>query len=215
MNWQGRTRDALGRVEETLASMEAAASKSVAAAAAGEQTSATSTGLSWRMAMYLRRAVMDAYVQSGHLDDLAREATAKEILQNMSKTSSVSGDNCAEALQKARAVLASTSSDPRRPEWLSQILDLTASLNSSVGADVLQTQDIRLNLDSLHVPERLYSSYWLSALGNIVNITREPLDDLDCKAAVASLLSRTNPGEGGFYDDTNSLFCFLFCPVLC
>ena len=146
---------------------------------------------------------MDAYVQSGHRDDLARADTAKAILRNMSKVSMASENACVSAVQKASAVLASSSSDdPRRPGWLSRILDLTVSLNSSVGADVVQTQDKHLNLDSLHVPERLHSNYLLYVLGNIVNISR---GSDDCSAAVASLLSRTDPGDGGFYDDMGSV----------
>ena len=159
MNWQGRTRDTEERVASTLASLEAAAQKSLFM---------TPEGLGWRMTMYLRRALMDAFVQRGHLDDLARVSSAKVILNNISISA-----QCTTAVKQARAVLSSSSADdPQRAEWLRRILDLTASLNNTVGADVVQTQDKRLNLDSLRVPEHLHSDYLLNALGDIISSER-------------------------------------------
>ena len=187
MNWQGRTRDTEERVASTLASLEAAAQKSLFM---------TPEGLGWRMTMYLRRALMDAFVQRGHLHDLARVSSAKAILNNISISA-----QCTTAVKQARVVLSSSpADDPQRAEWLRRILDLTASLNNTVGADVVQTQDKRLNLDSLHVPERLHSDYLLNALGDIISSRGS-----NCSRAVALLLSRTDPGDGGFYDNMGSV----------
>ena len=235
-NWQGRARENVDQVMNTLASLESAAHKSINVQTSLSQNASRTIAqghsdqimnhsqLSWRMAMYLRRGLMDAYVQSGHLHDLARSAAAKSLLQN-------NLTDCRESVKRAQSILASTgdgkihgsssgSEDTRRHEWLRRILDLTLMLNESIGAEVLQTQDTQLNLKSLHVPERLYSNYLLQALTGILNGTwtsgsqdrkkgalRQAVTESgdSCAVKVANLLSRQNPGSGGFYDDMGSV----------
>ncbi len=185
-NWVGRARDSGEVVASTLASLERAAAAFFGPRPAGV----------WRMSMYLRRALMDAYVQAGHVHDLSRAARATSILGRAG-----SSTGCARAVPDAIAVLASnTGQDPRRAGWLQRILNLTESLNATVGAEVVQTQDTRLNLATLHVPERLHSD-WL--LADLRNISAGP--PAHCAGRVAALLNRTDPGPGGFYDACGSV----------
>ena len=103
----------------------------------------------WRLQMYLRRALMDAYVQRKVQLNLIKENAAYAILQD---TVEKKGD-IDEGMTRAIVILKKNvvDTDQKLIEWNKTIVDLTINkLNTTVGNEVLQSQDYFLNLRSFY-----------------------------------------------------------------
>ena len=103
----------------------------------------------WRLQMYLRRALMDAYVQRRVQLNLIKENAAYAILQGaINRKGDV--DEC---MTKALFILEKNvvDTDQELVEWNKTIVDLTINkLNATIGNEVLQSQDYFLNLQSFY-----------------------------------------------------------------
>ena len=181
-NWAGPVHLAEAQVESTLMHLESAA--------------ATVNEGNWRMIMYLRRGLMDRYVQSAAAYDWSTKELVIKLLKRV-ETKENGGKTCMEIVQEAVRILSQNQSDPRRLLWRQRIDQLTAQLNDTVGAEVLQTQDIFLNLKSIDAPQRLETNFLLATLKNITT---------DCVLNIhTKILNWSDPGPGGFYDNIGSI----------
>ena len=178
------------QIEKTLEHLESAAEKVFGS---------IGPSYNWRMAMYLRRGLMDIYVQTAIAFDWSAKAKAVKMLQGVTER------DCVSVVQETMALLAKPQDDPRRAKWREQIDELTKALNATVGNEVLQTQDIYLNLQTLDAPERLEIDFLFSVLENITKAARGN-NSSKCRMDVErDVLFWTDPGKGGFYDDLGSI----------
>lgn len=216
-NWHGLARDAAPTVARTLRLLERAERTIAQAEEAAEEATGRRRGEErprvvasrWRLAMYLRRGYMDAYVQSAHAHDVSAAEAAEALLRNASapmvideiEPAARAAAWCDGPISAAEAMLrAADPSEAQRRLWRTRIDRLTAELNATVGAEVVQAQDTHLNLDTLDSPSHIYRRYWLWRLLSI----RKLPTDTRC-AALRAELSWRDPGAGGFYDNLGSI----------
>eukprot|EP00943_MAST-04B_sp_MAST-4B-sp1_P003526 g3526.t1 len=105
---------------------------------------------SWRLQMYLRRAIMDAYVQRKMQLSLIKENAVYNILRNVL----ITGDDIDAGMEESIKILEKNivEADDQLAEWNKTVVDLTNNmLNNTIGNEVLQSQDYFLNLKSFYL----------------------------------------------------------------
>ena len=152
----------------------------------------------YRFQMGLIRAYFDAYVQRRLVFETDLEMQARDIL---SAAKEIGADK---AIKSARSVLAKSSENRVRPEQWQKCYDLADSLFLSIGAQLTVEKHDAMSgrgnfIDNIDMP--LNDAVWMLAMLEYA----EKLDNEEKKsAAIQSMLSRTDPGPGGFYDNFGS-----------
>ena len=206
-NWNGKVVNNQQRISTTL------------------QTLKTGFGLlsqqeqdqNWRATMYLRRGFMDQYIYDLHSQDVELLGRATAVL---SQADTDDANDCQSIVQSALAILApssliqNASTDPLVASLRRQIVTLAADLDRQVGAEVLQTQDTALNMNSIDSQLYLSSTYLRSWLLNLTSTgsSTGPRSRASSSTTPTSVctqiynyLNWTNPGVGGYYDNIGSI----------
>jgi hypothetical protein len=182
-NWVGPLRANRG-IEKTLEAFQAM-----------ERAASPAVKRNWRFQQALYRAYFDAHVAAR----LRREMAAADNALNALRTAKSSGP--AAALAAAETALARTVTDPTADALRSRTSELAEALFQSIHAQlsVRKYQAIAVErgatLDTLGVP--LADAGWLRE--QIAAVKSLP-DAPTRLARIDALLTRTDPGPGGFYD---------------
>ncbi len=160
-----------------------------------EQKAGAGVRGNFRFQMALERAVSDYQIKLRAVHDTALEREALAVLSRAKEQGSV------QAIREARRLLRNTFDEPVGLEQRKKIQQLADSLREGCGIRLTTRRHgaqswIRgASLDSLDTP--LNDSRWyLAQLAGIAALAGEE----ERLAEVSRLLSRCNPGEGGFYD---------------
>ena len=150
----------------------------------------------WRFQMALYRAYFDATVRARLIHEIALEATAMETLRNAPAFSSTT------AMARAEDILAQAVSQPTANVWRTRTHQLAEALFQSIHMKLSVplyraiSQGRGASLDTLDYP--LNNRAWLTAsFAAIRQLDREPAR----LAQLHEIVTWTNPGPGGFYDD--------------
>jgi hypothetical protein len=150
----------------------------------------------WRFQQALYRAYYDAYVRARLISETSVEDRAMDALRRVSDLGSHHVLDLAETMLKQ--------SDVDRPaqEWRRRIYQLAEALfqssHTQLDVDLYQAIAVRrgANLAEIDVP--LNNRSWLQEqFSEIRNIANEK----DRQKAINALVTWTNPGPGGYYDD--------------
>ena len=147
----------------------------------------------WRLLALLFRAYFDAHVQARFRFEMQQQENAYQALGR----AAVAGS--AIAFAAARAALNTTNPDPTVAGWHAKVLQLAAAINGTLGAPVLQSQAVDLNLHTFDTPlnDRTY-----------ITATVESLAKLPTEAArlgaISDMLYWDVPKEGGYFDRLGS-----------
>lgn len=150
----------------------------------------------WRFQQALYRAYYDAYLRDRLIQETALESEALGVLRQAERLGSL------HAMEQAGAILDRANTQPVSTDRRARVLELAEALFQSIHMQlsVEKYQAIAVwrgaNLDSIDVP--LNDRAWLE--GQFATIRKLPRED-DRLHALDAILSRTDPGPGGFYDD--------------
>jgi hypothetical protein len=161
-----------------------------------ERTATPALLENWRFQEALYRAYYDGYTRSRLIYETALEEEALSILTQARKLGSRA------AIERARAALDRASSEGVRRDLRSRVFELAEALFQSIHMQLSVERyraisvDRGANLDTIDVPLN-DGPHLRRALAEIKKLKgeRERLQ------AIESLLHRTDPGPGGFYDD--------------
>jgi hypothetical protein len=152
--------------------------------------------LNWRFQQALYRAYYDAYQRSRLLHESALEERATERLRDARTIGSRT------AIEQASAVLEEADRAKPSPQWRQRVFSLAEALfqsirmQLSVGLYKAIAVGRGATLDLVDTP--LNNRGWLSARFKEILATEKEEDRL---AAIDRIVSWTDPGAGGFYDD--------------
>ena len=192
-NWVGKVLHNGPRIQTTLSNLQ----KGYAAMSTQQQQD------NWRGTMYLRRGVMDHYIYLLHKQDMDMYTAARAALSSKDEHDK----DCHTQLHIALHMLApsssihNASSDPVVVALRQRIVDLASDLERQVGAEVLQTQDTALNMNSIDSQLYVSSRYLHSFLFNLSNVHNA---STVCHH-IGTYLNWTDPGSGGYYDNIGSI----------
>jgi hypothetical protein len=186
-----------------------------------ERTCSPAVMENWRFQQALYRAYFDAFVRRRLLDEAAHVEQARSQLAIMlgigwgavplgigSRPSQrpPNGQDPDSLLEDAQAILKQVMVRPAAGELRTRVMELGAALFQSIRMQLAvdryygEAVDRAANLDTLDSP--VSDVMWLH--GQILDIRK--LDDPMAQiAAVRSLLFRTDPGPGGFYDQLGNV----------
>ncbi|MEN6608983.1 MAG: hypothetical protein ABFD60_17165 [Bryobacteraceae bacterium] len=186
-NWEGPLAANAG-VETTLLQFQSM-----------ERTAAPAMLLNWRFQQGLYRAYYDAYTRSRLLYESALEERAMEQLRNAPQVGSSAALSSAEDILM-QAVTTRVAQDRRvRVRELAEALFQSIGMQLSVEKYKGSGWERGVTLDTLDEP--LNDRRWL--VEQFTEI-RKLADEQDRLTRIVSLLDRTNPGPGGFYDDVGN-----------
>lgn len=144
---------------------------------------ASSAALPWRLQMYLLRGYFDSFQQARLRWEQSREQAAMQVLSSARSVGTMASIQSAITVlnQSWNASLDATSgeclirNEPVANTWLQSVYQLIDSLNTTVGASVIQTQDTKLNLNTLMTPlsDAPYLLSKLQWLRGATNMTEE------------------------------------------
>jgi hypothetical protein len=183
-NWVGPVSENAG-IDETLKLFRAM-----------EQDAGPREKLNWRFQQALYRAYYDAYVRARLRHEEAAESAVRAKLSEAKRLGS------GQAIAEAVAILDRASKVRPAPELRARVFELAEALFQSVRAQlsVRRYHAIAIergaNLDGIDAP--LTDAAWLRK--QIEAIHKLP-DEADRLARLDAILTRTDPGPGGFYDD--------------
>lgn len=149
----------------------------------------------FRFQMIELRVLSDYEARHRRIHDLALERAAEEALRAAPASGSV------EAIREARRTLRLSFDEPPVPEVRRRMQRLADSLRASCGIRLTtwrhgaQSTIRGAYLDTLDTPLNDYAWY-MQHLSRIAALDSEPAR----LSAIAQLVGRTDPGEGGFYD---------------
>jgi hypothetical protein len=182
-NWEGPLATN-GAVDGTLASWQRV------------EAEAPGLGGNWRWQQALFRAYYDAYTRHRLLRETALEDRANAALLASATT------GAADAVARARTILAEADTPGPHDAWRRRILDLGAALFSSIGMQ-MDTPTYKASgtergavLDFLHYP--LNNRWWLE--DEFASVLALP-DETARRARLVQLARWEAPGPGSFYDD--------------
>ncbi|MEP7258997.1 MAG: alpha-glucuronidase family glycosyl hydrolase [Flavitalea sp.] len=163
-----------------------------------ERKAPTQVSSNFRFRMGLIRACYDAYIQRRLLYETELEQAARDVLTYSRKT------GAAEAISDAKKILLKAVANPVQQDLRQHCMDLADSLFMSIGSQLTvkkhgATAGRGNFIDNIDLP--LNNSLWL--LSQFAHIEKLP-DERSKWLAIDTLLNRTNPGPGGFYDDLGS-----------
>ncbi len=183
-NWVGPAADNAG-IDETLKLFRAM-----------EKDAGPRVKLNWRFQQALYRAYYDAYVRARLRHEQAAEDAARAELGKAKP------GGAARAIAAAEAILDRAAKERPAPELRARVFELAEALFQSIHAQlsVGRYQAIALergaNLDGIDVP--LTDTAWLR---REMDAARQLPAEADRLRHLESILKRTDPGPGGFYDD--------------
>lgn len=175
----------------------------------------------WRFQQALYRAYYDAYIQSRLLVETGQVTRALGVLQRINElgwslvplnigegpgSKPPNGANPLFLLEEARNILQDLSAQSASRTLRGRVLELGAALFQSIkmqlAVEIYQGEAVArgANLDTLDYP--VSDAPWL--LARIAEICREPEVSKQL-AAIRSLLCRTDPGPGGYYDELGNV----------
>lgn len=161
-----------------------------------ERDAAPSLRLNWRFQQALYRAYYDAYLRDRLTHESALEARALEALR---QAPTIGTDL---AIRKASELLGRALTDPVSLDRRARVFELGEALFQSIRMQlsVARYQAIAAergaNLDTIDTP--LNNRLWLEE--QFADVRRLPNEKKRLQA-LNTLLNRTDPGPGGFYDD--------------
>lgn len=208
-NWQGPLATNAG-VEVTLESFQDM-----------EQSCSPAVMENWRFQQALYRAYFDAFVRHRLLDETAHVEQARDQLATMlgigwGAVPLGIGDPPAALppngripdplLARAQAILEETITQPVAGELRTRVMELAAALFQSIRMQLAveryqgEAVERAANLDTLDAP--VSNTMWMRRQILDIRKTTDPMAQI---AAIRSLLFRTDPGPGGFYDQLGNV----------
>ncbi len=175
----------------------------------------------WRFQQALYRAYFDAFVRRRLLDETAHVEQASDQLATMlgigwgavplgigdaPATSPPNGLLPEPLLAKALTILEETITQPIADDLRTRIMELAAALFQSIRMQLAveryqgEAVERAANLDTLDTP--VSNTMWMRAQILDIQKTTDPMAQI---AAIRSLLFRTDPGPGGFYDQLGNV----------
>ncbi len=153
----------------------------------------------YRFEMHLLRALFDYYQQNRYIYEHRLETEALESLADFVK------NGAADCIEKARHILNKAKTEKILPEISQKINTLADLLFEKIGAQLTVTRHFASEWDRGAFVECLDiplndCRYMLAQLDKAENL----LTEKEQHAAILGLINRTDPGEGGFYDDFGS-----------
>ena len=187
-----------------------------------ENTATPAELLSWRFQMGLYRAYYDAYIRSRLITETSAQNRALSRLSEIQRMGArpipldvdsdeqraTSGTNPLFLLELAEAELDEPLKNPPSQDWRTRILALGESLYQSIrmqlAVEGYQAEAVTraANLDTLDTP--LTDAPWLKKRFAEIRQVSSAAKQI---AEIESILDRTNPGPGGFYDDLGNVLC--------
>jgi hypothetical protein len=156
--------------------------------------------LNWRFQEGLYRAYYDAYIRSRLIYETDLQERALEVLRNSKSRGAPA------TVAQAEAFLNRATTEPIATDWRARVFELGEALFRSIRMQLSVEKyqaigvDRGANLDTMDYP--LNNRFWLKEkLANIRKIPSEP----DRLKAIDEIVSWTNPGPGGFYDDLGNV----------
>ena len=150
----------------------------------------------WRFQQALYRAYYDAYLRDRLIHETALEARAKDALRQAPRLGSTL------AMNRATAILQYALTEPASPDRRARVFELAEALFQSIRMQLSKPKyqaidpERGANLDTIDTP--LNNRLWLrSQFALIRTLPTEP----ERLEALHSILTRDDPGPGGFYDD--------------
>lgn len=186
-NWDGPLRDN-GGVEGTLAHWRAL------------EAAHPELKDNWRWQMFVMRAYYDAYTRARQFHEQALEREANALLAR------TPGRTPEDAMDAARALLATADTDHARPDLRARIIDLFDDLFHSIGLQSDMTKyggsgpERGCSLEFLDYP--LNNRWWLE--DEFEKVAALP-DEAAKWARLEELRTWEHPGPGSFYDDLGDL----------
>ncbi|HEY2252678.1 MAG TPA: hypothetical protein VGH74_16505, partial [Planctomycetaceae bacterium] len=186
-NWQGPLATN-GNVETTLLQFQ----KMEQAASPGEL-------LHWRFQQLLYRAYYDAYLRDRLIAETAQEAAAIDCLRRARRLGALP------ALEQAHAILSQATRQPVAEQRRTRVNELAEALYQSIRMQ-LSSERYKgdpgrgTSQDTLDTP--LNSRLWLESDFHAVRKMDSEKDRLN---TIDLIVSRSDPGPGGFYDDLGDL----------
>jgi hypothetical protein len=186
-----------------------------------ERGAAPAVLLNWRFQQALYRAYYDAYLQSRVVEETAQVERAMAILRRVNDLGWTSvplqigappsaeppnGRDPVLLLEEASSILQQSLIQSSGGSLRARVLELGEALFQSIRMQLVvelyrgEAVVRGANLDTLDYP--VSDAPWL--LVKISEISREP-DAAKQVAAIRALLSRTDPGPGGFYDELGNV----------
>jgi hypothetical protein len=146
----------------------------------------------------LIRAYFDAYIQRRLINETSLERQARNILENAKSSMSYI------AISDARNTLSMAVEKPVSPELKERCIALADSLFRSFGAQLTVEKHHAAGgrgnfIDNIDIP--LNDALWLMDQMNSIEKLQNENKRL---AGIEEMLNRTNPGQGGFYDNFGS-----------
>lgn len=183
-NWQGPLL-ANSRVSATLEQFQSM-----------EKSASPQDLLNWRFQQGLYRAYYDAYTA----DRLRNEMTLEERATDRLRDAKASGSLA--AMSEAEQILDSGVSQSVTRDWRARVFELAEALFQSIRMQLSVVRykaisvDRGANLDTIDVP--LNNRLWLKSKFAAL---RQLTDERERLRGIADLVSWTDPGPGGFYDE--------------
>jgi hypothetical protein len=152
--------------------------------------------LNWRFQQALYRAYYDAYVRARLRHETAALDAARAKLGEAKQVGAL------KSIAEAEAILDRAAKEPAAPDLRARTFELAEALFQSIRAQlsVPRYQAIAVergaNLDSIDVP-LTDAGWWRKEMKAARDLADEPAR----LARLAAVLTRTDPGPGGFYDD--------------
>jgi hypothetical protein len=182
-NWVGPVLKNSG-IDETLSAFRAM-----------EKSATPMVKLNWRFQQALYRAYYDVYVRARLIHETDAENAS---LAKLREAKTLGADK---AMSEAEAILDPAAKAPAAPELRARVFELGEALFQSIRAQLSVPRYAALaaergaNLDSIDVP--LTEAGWLKSRFAAIR----KLPEGERLAAIDAVLTRTDPGPGGFYDD--------------
>ncbi len=146
----------------------------------------------WRFQQGIFRAYYDAYIRERLIHEYELEARAIKVL----------AESGPDGIETARQILAEQTTSPPKPEWNRRIRQLGDALFGNIG------MQLSVARHKAHGPERgavldflehpLNNRPWLEAQFAEILAMNKSEARREC---IARIVSREDPGPGGFYDD--------------
>jgi hypothetical protein len=186
-NWQGPLATN-GNVETTLLQFQRL-----------EKAATPADLLNWRFQQALYRAYYDAYQRDRLIAETAQEAEALECLRRAKRIGALA------AMEQAHTALARSARQPVSEDRRTRVNELAEALYQSIrmqlGSERYKGEYGRgTSQDTLDLP--LNGRVWLAEYFESV---RKMTQERDLVATLDLIVSRTDPGPGGFYDDLGDL----------
>lgn len=153
----------------------------------------------WRFQMHLLRAYYDALIKQRLFQGRDLETRAREVLARAPETGALS------AMEQAESVLNSGQSEPVGKQLAARCLELADRLRENIKIQLSVERHGAVRFDRAAIIDAMEDSLndapWLL---DQMREARQLEGEAERLEAIEALLSRTDPGLGGFYDDFGS-----------